>query len=197
MRYLLLLLCFFLFPNCQNDNSGFATAGNQEVKFTVNPALVGPRYNDTLCGISLQPPKGWNRLNIPHKDHYSRSISGVVPYDFAFSNLFRDPNTNEALIIGRVENLDQEILAKLRANPNPGYNKFQIWDTIQHARFQHDKFIVDQFIMQSAQQVTFRLLLNPIRSKEYIELDYSVPRTYYDTTRAKMIESSIGSLQKY
>jgi hypothetical protein len=171
---------------------------NDELVFHIDDTLLGDPYSNETLGITFRPPLGWSAMPESGLAEIQSRLSGKLDIDeqiriepvqffldqkagcFCCLSWLKDPGGSpfSPLLLGRYG----EVLGR----------KFPEAQ-IREARFRRKAFEFVQYLIIGQETVSLKLIAFG-RKDEAFQLDYIVPATAYHQN-AKMIESSIGSLE--
>jgi hypothetical protein len=169
-----------------------------EMKFDVDPALLGFTFEDTLLGIRYAPPRGWPPLSSEQFGSVRAALDQVAGREDRFSaepaRIFYDPKGQLFLILAGLPNWPLAVdpidaLREYRMRLEPLMEGVAIHDAI----YRLGPIGVYQLQLSNEIMVNIRLFLM-LDGRPPVKVDYLVPRPAYPTV-AKAIEASIGSIK--
>ncbi len=180
------------------------TPDQTDVTFEVDPALIGPVYENSEIGFRFQPPVDWEPLDdrqrqavldaladesAPDANTFQMEVRDVLfstdTLSFVSLSVIGDPSDEKlrpaayADAYGQTIGLDQTDAADA--------------ELIARMDFSVNGVSVTQFRHLQGDRVTFTLVLAGGNGK-VVQLDYSIPTDAYQRESVKL-ESSIGTIQ--
>lgn len=185
--YILLIILFVFFQNCQRERSKINSL--PEMEFEVIPTNLGLTYQDSL-GFKFNPPKG---CSLVKEDYSLINYDTILTYPFEVKAAFLDSLTQTIVVVSDISKLLEKDYLKILKAPKQFFDKKKEWTEIKTAQFSFRKQIITQFLLQNSSLVNFKLLLYEGIKNRY-QIDYFIPTNHY-SSQAKLIESSIGSIR--
>lgn len=185
---LLLILATLTLWACSSDKSSVDT-----VSFTVNPELLGDRFENTSDGFSLQAPVEWvaapeSVLDQIHEQMPTTADPKTSPEIIA---LYRNAGIGAHLAVGRyADGMDVEQCAAVVDMHATNLGSQFGNDRVKKDRFTYKDSPVDQLMVLGDDLVIIKLF---VHGHAMYQLDYVVPRSGYES-QLRAIESSIGSV---
>lgn len=194
-KLVIFYIVILFLAGCHSDNR--EAMEKSEVKFDVNPALLGNEIKDRELGIKFSPPVGWEMLDsamfavISEKlsKEYQQETIIVVP-----KHIFSYEGGKALLAVSSFTASEEDSSSVFKNYSNLLLKKF---DSLQlkYAEFTKDGINLRQHLIQTDTHVNFKLLFATGNGK-YCQFDYILLRAVYDESKAKAVESSIGSIFK-
>lgn len=189
---LFILLVSQLLLSC---GGGKETPGGKDMKFDVNPALIGEEVFNNNFGFRFSPPKEWNMLDPETFAVISARIQNeVIQKAVKVTPIYIFSSSARKCLL---------TVSTFTVEDSTGKNPFDIYgamlskefDSLQlsSTEFTKSGMKFRQHLIQSGPQVNFKLLFEPKPGK-YCQFDYVILKTNYNESTAKAIESSIGSI---
>jgi hypothetical protein len=168
-------------PGLSNDN-------DHEMTFHVDASLLSTiPYLSESSGIGLYPPAGWISADSSHL-----LPEGVSEKLFSeMKAVYYSPETESILLIQDFPVADTALVKRIAENPTAWYNSDSTWTSMMSDTFKYKGFNIQQFVLQNAQLVVFKLFVH--NQPGIIELNYVVQPGVGPETM-KSVESSIGSI---
>jgi hypothetical protein len=178
--------------------SAWSGSGVIEMKFDVDPALLGFSVDDSTLGIRLTPPRGWPPLSPGQFEMVRSALEQVGKSESRFDStpvrIFYEPGKRLFLIMAQLTNWPAVL------DPIGGFREYRqrldatLKDVeIGDALYRLGPIGVYQLQIQSPVMLNFRLFLLQDGHLP-VQIDYLIPRSVYPDV-AKAIEASIGSIQ--
>jgi hypothetical protein len=175
-----------------------------EMVFEIDPAYIGPAYENPEIGFSYRPPVDWEILASPQReavlDALAESRSSDSEYVLDVRDLFFNTETLSFSSVALVESLTADpvdraqyvqAFAETIGLPEQSDEEAPL---VARADFTVNDLPVTQFRHLQSERVTFTLLFEG-KGGSLVQLDYSIPTSAYQQESLKL-ESSIGTLQR-
>ena len=158
--------------------------------FTVDPSLLeNDTYPNKQLNFIFRVPKEWI---VTEKQNHKDSLIGFVDsYNVDPLVKFEDKNGEGFVSINIWKQRMSDTLTTDSLLSH--FQALDYWLEVQHSNFSHNCFNIDQFVLQNANHVCFKLICQEMGEEEKFEISYVVERKKIATI-VRSIESSIGSL---
>jgi len=193
-RYILpIIISVLLIVAC----SGSDKPEVETLAFTVDSALLGESFTDSVSGLILQAPINWQKLPDETVEQVQAGIAAnpgdpdqPVPEILA---LFSLQEYNAHLVVGRYEpkltsaNLDSVLIWQrigLRTQ-FPNVN-------VLSSKFLHNKSLFEQMLVVGDEFAVIKLFVRR-EGRGMVHIEYVAHRSWYET-HLRAVESSIGSI---
>ena len=196
--YIALAALVVILSSCSGDDA----ADDSSVSFEVDPALIGPVYENAEVGFTFQPPVEWEILEGRQREAVIEALAAeneADTYLLQVRDLFFNTDTLSFASVAVVEDhnengLDPATYANTFAE-TIGVDQTRNSDTEIAARmdFTVNGVSVTQFRHLQEDRVTFTLVLAGGEG-DVVQLDYSIPTDAYQKESPKL-ESSIGTIE--
>ncbi|ROL58313.1 hypothetical protein D9V84_00855 [Bacteroidetes/Chlorobi group bacterium Naka2016] len=184
-----ILLILFTFCN-RNENKN----NSNELFFAIDTTLISSPLTFNDIGIKISVPKKWDRLDLKKIEFHS--INRIFSTNTSSQDtlrvlgIFADTLYKCYLFVSEViASKELSYLLNLFDSSLTNMNKFKNLK----GEFQKNGFLITQYLLQNQELVIFRLL-SKSQNNRIFQLDYIIPRMFYDEKVARAVESSIGSL---
>jgi hypothetical protein len=192
----ILLVAAASYSGCSKGDAGSTL---DELQFSVNDSLVAQPVSDAQLGISFRPPRGWVRVEQRLIDSARAIAEQKMGQNFDRNETARaiyvDSASKSSLAIMQLDSFDvsdssrsiKEYVQKLRA-ADPDLQ-------IETALFKKGDYRVHQVRVVSLNSVTLRMIFDNLTKRAPVfAFNSTLPRDSF-STKARAIESSVGSLQ--
>ena len=183
--FLIILVAFFEY-SCKEKKV------ENSLGFNIDNSLLKSEFVDSLAGINLRAPLGWDDLS----NDKNKKLKYRLNLDFkkgADIKAFYIDTVNQAcLIVSNLNLLTDRDIKHIFNNPDSSYNLDKKWEQIMKSEYILNGLDVTQFLLQNAQIINFKLILRNGDNKIY-QVDYLSGREMY-LKNVKKIESSIGTI---
>ena len=189
MKNLLFVFLPIFVWSCGNST----TTENQknDLQFTVEEKLLAEEFRDTSSGVRLRVPVEWHPVKHLTNDRLKHTFTSILSDDTLIQAIYVDTVHQASLICTRV-NAQFEELQRAFNNPDSAYNSNKQWNSVLKSNFMLNGISVNQFLLQNADLVNFRLVcIDGLKNK--FQLDYIMSRNAY-LLQIKKVESSIGTI---
>jgi len=168
----------------------------EKINFSVDSSLLGEKVVLNDLNFSYNAPKNWiifdsaavNQLiKIPieqSKNDISKIIKPI--------NYFVDSITKSILITSMIFDKDKKNKKQFISNYKNHINTVSKDSKVMVNEFMKDNFHIVQFLIQNNDFVNFKLVM--FINSNIIQQDFYIPPKEYNMEIAKVIESSIGSM---
>jgi hypothetical protein len=182
---------------CKEGNTPGSTL--EEMNFNVTDSLLAPAVSDPQLGASFRPPRGWGRVDQRIVDS-ARAIAAAqagssIDKSETVHYVFADSVSRGFLAVMRLDTFD---VGDSSASVKGYVEKLRAADPdlrIETALFRKGDFRVHQVRAVSPSSVTLRMTFDNLEKRAPIlAFNYVLPREQYES-KAREIESSVGSLQ--
>lgn len=182
-----------------DPGTGGGDQGPGEMKFDVDPALLGFDYADSTLHLRFSPPRGWPPIESTILDAAKQAIRQFqIPGERFASRpvrIFCEKEHTHFMILSEFPNwvapLDPHVaFADYRRIVQGRVSDVQIQDSF----FRHQKLDFYQLLLSNPIMVNTRVII--LRTnRPPVQVDYLVSRGAYES-QAKGIEASIGSFRE-
>ncbi|MCX7879910.1 MAG: hypothetical protein N2517_04540 [Ignavibacteria bacterium] len=166
-----------------------------EIFFNVDSNLIQKVIEFSEIGIKIAPPKGWVVLpssELTTKIRIDEETGRRQTDSMLIKSVFFDSSSKSFLIISQISvgKSFEAYIDSLDSLFSAMFDSF----TFQKANFRKGKISITQYLTQNEQIVNFRFLgLN--LSNSVFQIDFVIPKAAYSTELAKVVESSLGTLE--
>ena len=199
-HYLFPLFSLLLFSlvvfGCTPDGASDSTLENLE--FNVTDSLLARPVTEPALGITYRPPRGWVRVEqslIDSAQKLAAERTNLTGNGGAVLGAYGDSATQSIFLIRKIDSFDvsdssvtvRQYVQQLKS-VDPSLD-------IKTAVFRVGDHRVHQIVALSATSVSLRMMFDNLqRRAPMFELNFASPKEFY-ATKAKEIESVVGSLQ--
>lgn len=190
----LLLAASVILISCSKSKNGEADASDY---FSFDTSKLGMEVVDQDMGIKFYPPMKWELRQTQISKKIESRGAAVKPEDnFVYkpTYVFFNDSTNGLLSVGKVETKDTTIAKSAQLNFYKGLMATKYKDNhITSVTFVHSKIYFSQLKLEKENLTSFKILFENSK-QEIIELDYTIPSKYFESSYP-FIKSSIGSIR--
>lgn len=190
----LLLAASVILISCSKSRNGEADASDY---FSFDTSKLGMEVVDQDMGIKFYPPMKWELRQTQISKKIESRGAAVKPEDnFVYkpTYVFFNDSTNGLLSVGKVETKDTTIAKSAQLNFYKGLMATKYKDNhLVSTAFVHSKIYFSQLKLEKENLTSFKILFENSK-QEIIELDYTIPSKYFESSYP-FIKSSIGSIR--
>lgn len=188
---LLFFLVLLTLLSCSGSEKSAELAS--DLKFDVNPLLLDEDFSDSLTGMRLKIPLGWENLSTSKSESLKSKFEVHLQQDSSIVAIYIDTLNQASLIISRKYQWDDSDLKRMYNTPDSVFNEAKQWDPIMKSDFMLNGLSVHQFLLQNKELVNFKLICGKGMGRKF-QIDYVIGRATY-LKQVKKVESSIGTIR--
>lgn len=190
----ILLAVSVILISCSKSKNSEADANEY---FSFDTSKLGMEVVDQDMGIKFYPPIKWELRQTQISKKIESRGAAVKPEDnfiYKPTYVFFNDSTNGLLSVGKVETKDTSLAKSAQLNFYKGLIAAKYKDNhLTSVTFVHSKIYFSQLKLEKENLTSFKILFENSKH-EIIELDYTIPSKYFESSYP-FIKSSIGSIR--